>query len=130
MPTLREYSQKQALLEQLQSEIEEFKADPEFQSSLHFLEEIKALQKKYDKSDRDVMDIINPAATSSGPGAVSKPGGRGNYPRTHRLKVWRNPDTGEEVQAKNMLNKRLQEWIEQYGRDTVKGWVVQSDAAR
>lgn len=124
MPTLREYSQKQALLEQLQSEIDSYKADPEFQASLEFLEGLKALQTKYGKSDRDVMDIVNPPA-SSGPAKAGGPGKRTGITRTHTAKVFRNPHTGEEVEAKNLLNKRLQEWIEEHGRETVRGWVVQ-----
>lgn len=125
MVSIREYNQKQALLEQLQKEVDAFKEDPEFKSHLDFLEELKALQEKYDKSNSDVMDIVNPPATSTGPakiGGYSK--GRAGS-RQHRAKIWRNPDTGEEVEAKNLLNKRLQEWIEQYGRETVRGWVVQ-----
>lgn len=129
MVTLREYSQKQALLEQLQREVDSYKEDPEFQSSLAFLEELKALQTKYDKSNSDVMDIVNPPASSGGPsGASSSSKGRGGS-RKHRSKVFRNPHTGEEVEAKNLLNKRLQEWIEDHGRETVRGWVVQESEA-
>lgn len=127
MPTLREYQQKLTLLEQLQEEVKRLESDPDFQADLEFRKEIQAIKEKYGKTDQEVLDIINPPAVSA-PSLGRQKRGPAKGRKTS-MKVWRNPNTGEQVQAKNMLNKRLQEWIEEYGREEVRRWVVQEEDA-
>ncbi len=123
MANLREYNQKLALLEQLKQEVAEYENDPGFQADLKFRERLKALQEEYGKSDQEMLEILNPSVTQQRQ-LQSVSGGRGKGKRTVTLKLFRHPKTGEEIVAKNLLNKRLQEWIEENDRDTVKSWVV------
>ncbi len=125
MATLIEYRQKKALLEQLQKQLEAIEADPVFAKDLEFVDKLRALQKKYDKSDKDVLAIINPRQTA--PVQLDE---SGNRKRKHRpVRVFKNPHTGEVVEAKSVAHLTLKAWIREHGKPEVESWVVETKSA-
>lgn len=120
--SLAEYQKKQALFQQLRDELDEIEADPEFAQHLKFVEEIDAVLEKYGKHRRELGALIPPSMRPANQDNAKRDGRSG--PRSVTLRVWKNPHTGETVEAKNKLNKTVRAWIEEHGQEEVDSWII------
>lgn len=116
MANISDYYQKKQLMEQLANELEKLEDDQSLKMDLEFEQEVKALMEKFDKSPKDVLQIISVIDPSLAPAA----GGDNRAKRA--MKTYKNPHTGEVVKTRGGNHKTLKEWREKYGADMVASW--------
>jgi|TARA_B100000700_G_scaffold328976_2_gene448708 hypothetical protein len=76
----------------------------------------------FDKSAADVVKILNPQPTGAKTASTTSTG------RSKRkLKVYKNPNTGEVVETRGGIQKTLKAWKEEYGAETVEGWLMKTE---
>ncbi|WP_069865582.1 histone-like nucleoid-structuring protein, MvaT/MvaU family [Pseudomonas citronellolis] len=111
---------EKALAEQL-AYLESLKNDSSLKKEIEFEEKLKKLMSTYDKSLKDVIAILDPAA-----GAVGRKGSlKVDSRRKARIvKIYKNPHTGEVVETKGGNHKVLKAWKSEYGNDTVESWLA------
>lgn len=120
MAKINDYYQKRQLMEKLAAELEQLEMDQSLKSELEFESKVRDLMKEFDKSPKNVLQIlaaIDPSITGAKSDA-STPSGRAKRP----LKTYKNPHTGEEVQTRGGNQKTLNAWREQHGKETVQSW--------
>ncbi|MBZ5876681.1 MULTISPECIES: histone-like nucleoid-structuring protein, MvaT/MvaU family [Chromohalobacter] len=121
MSLLSEYMKKEQLLKQLSEELQQLEKDQRLTSELEFKEKLEALMKEYDKSPAAVIEMLDPQPESrSKPATQTNTAGR----RKRKLKIYKNPNTGEVVETRGGNQKTLKAWKDEYGNDTVESWLV------
>jgi len=121
MSLLSEYMQMEQQLKDLQANLDKLQNDKRLQSELEFKAKLESLMKEFDKSAADVIALLDPKPAASAPKAASAAaGGR----RKRKLKIYKNPNTGEVVETRGGNQKTLKSWKEEYGNDTVESWLV------
>lgn len=111
-------------LEALKAELEKLEQDERLKNEVAFKEQLEVLMKEFDKSAKDVLELLNPGSASTGMGSSASSGSR----RKRKLKVYRNPYTGEELKTRGGNQKVLKTWKDEYGADTVESWLVKTEA--
>ncbi|GAB3347863.1 MULTISPECIES: histone-like nucleoid-structuring protein, MvaT/MvaU family [Chromohalobacter] len=121
MSLLSEYMKKEQLLKQLSEELQQLEQDQRLTSELEFKEKLETLMKEYDKTPAAVIEMLDPQPASR-PAAASQAstGGR----RKRKLKIYKNPNTGEVVETRGGNQKTLKAWKDQHGNETVESWLV------
>lgn len=120
MAKINDYYQKKQLMEKLSQELEQLEQDNVLKRELEFEEKVRNLMKEYDKSPKDVLQIlgaIDPAVV----GTKAESGTSTGRPK-RPLKTYKNPNTGEVVKTRGGNHKVLNEWREKYGKETVQSW--------
>ncbi|MFO8045238.1 MAG: histone-like nucleoid-structuring protein, MvaT/MvaU family [Halomonas sp.] len=121
MSLINEYMQMEQQLKELQSNMEKLQNDKRLQSELEFKDRLESLMKEFDKSAADVMALLDPKPAGAGPKAASAPAGAR---RKRKLKIYKNPNTGEVVETRGGNHKTLKAWKDEYSSDTVESWLV------
>lgn len=121
MSRIAEYRTLEQELTRRLAELESFKDDPSFQKEIDFETRLRSLLAEYGYSLREVLAILDPDGHTQleGPSIVAGKASR----RARKLKVYRNPLTGELVQSKGGNNKVLGGWKAQFGPEEVESWV-------
>uniref|UniRef100_UPI0025C4919D histone-like nucleoid-structuring protein, MvaT/MvaU family n=1 Tax=Halomonas sp. TaxID=1486246 RepID=UPI0025C4919D len=88
---------------------------------LEFKDRLESLMKEFDKSAADVIAMLDPKPAGSAPKAASAPAGAR---RKRKLKIYKNPNTGEVVETRGGNHKTLKAWKDEYSSDTVESWLV------
>ncbi|HSH47265.1 MAG TPA: histone-like nucleoid-structuring protein, MvaT/MvaU family [Halomonas sp.] len=117
---LSNYMRKEQQLKQLKSELEALENDERLKAELEFKAKLQALMEEFGKSAGDVISLLDPKPAAAGRTAGTTPTGR----RRRRLKIYKNPNSGEVVETRGGNHKVLKAWREEFGRDTVESWVV------
>ncbi len=121
MSLINEYMQMEQQLKQLQANMEKLQNDKRLQSELEFKERLESLMREFDKSAADVIELLNPKPAAAAPKAASAPAGAR---RKRKLKIYKNPTTGEVVETRGGNHKTLKAWKDEHGSDTVESWLV------
>ena len=109
---------EQQLAEQL-AELESMKGDSELKKEMEFESKLRALLAEYGFSLKNVINLLDPQGHST-PSIEPKVGIR--QPR--KVKVYKNPDTGEIVETKGGNHKTLKEWKTEHGSAAVESWLT------
>ncbi|MBB3232222.1 histone-like nucleoid-structuring protein, MvaT/MvaU family [Halomonas stenophila] len=117
---LSNYMQKEQQLKQLQSELEKLEHDERLKAELEFKTKLEELMKEFGKSAGDVIELLNPQPAPAAKSAPASAGGR----RKRKLKIYKNPNTGEVVETRGGNQKTLKAWKDEFGADTVESWLV------
>ncbi len=122
MSLLNDYMQMEQQLKELQSNLDKLQNDKRLQSELEFKDKLETLMKEYDKSAADVIALLDPKPATASPKAASSSvtGTR----RKRKLKIYKNPNTGEVVETRGGNQKTLKAWKDEFGSDTVESWLV------
>ncbi len=118
MANINDYYQKKHLLEKLSEELNKMEQDQALKHDLDFEEKIKGLMKEYDKSPKDVLQILGAIDPSVAGAKADGTGTRAKRP----LKTYKNPHTGEVVKTRGGNHKTLNEWRDKYGKEAVQSW--------
>ncbi|KAA0019178.1 H-NS histone family protein [Salinicola corii] len=124
MSLLSDYVKKEQLLKQLEEELKRMEGDQRLKSELEFKEKLEALMAEYGKTTRDVIELLSPA---EGPQASNTQAGSIGGRRKRKLKIYKNPKTGEVVETRGGNHKTLKAWKDEHGGDTVESWVVRTE---
>jgi len=125
MSLLSDYVKKEQLLKQLGEELKLMEGDQRLKAELEFKEKLEALMTEYGKTTRDVIELLDPKADSA-PTAANQTGSTGGR-RKRKLKIYKNPNTGEVVETRGGNHKTLKVWKDEHGSDTVESWVVRTE---
>jgi hypothetical protein len=118
---LSEYTKKEQLLKQLSEELKALENDQRLKKELEFKEKLEALMTEYGKKARDVIELLpNESPSASQSSATS---GR----RKRKLKIYKNPNTGEMIETRGGNHKVLKTWKDEHGGETVESWVVREE---
>jgi len=119
MAKINDYYQKKQLMEKLAAELEKLEEDQALKGELEFENKVRDLMKEYDKSPKDVLQILSAIDPSvGGAKAEAAAGGRAKRP----MKTYKNPHTGEVVKTRGGNHKTLNEWRNKYGKEAVQSW--------
>jgi len=119
MSILNTYMQKEQQLKQLQEELDRLKNDDRLKAELEFKDKLEALMRKFDKSAADVIKLLDPQ-----PSAVKASSTTNTGRAKRKMKIFKNPNTGEVVETRGGNQKTLKAWKEEYGAETVESWLV------
>ncbi|WP_445621563.1 histone-like nucleoid-structuring protein, MvaT/MvaU family [Kushneria sp. Sum13] len=127
MSLLNEYMKKEQLLKQLRDELQQLEQDQRLKGELEFKEKLEQLMQSHDKTAADVIDILDPNDVQSATRQSSSSDSQGAGRRKRKLKVYRNPHSGEVVETRGGNQKTLKAWKEEYGNDTVEQWLERTE---
>lgn len=122
MSILNTYIQKEQQLKQLQEELEKLKNDDRLKSELEFKDKLESLMREFDKSAADVIKLLDPKPTTAKDASTTSTGRA-----KRKLKIYKNPNTGEVVETRGGNQKTLKAWKEEYGAETVESWLVRTE---
>lgn len=123
MSILTTYVQKEQQLKQLQEELGRLKNDDRLKAELQFKDKLEALMREFDKSASDVIKLLDPTPTADKSSNSTKSAGRAK----RKLKIYKNPNTGEVVETRGGNQKTLKAWKEEHGAETVESWLVRTE---
>ncbi|MGM0925394.1 MAG: histone-like nucleoid-structuring protein, MvaT/MvaU family [Pseudomonadota bacterium] len=123
MSILNTYMQKEQQLKQLQEELEKLKNDDRLKAELEFKDKLEAMMREFDKSAADVIKLLDPKPTAAKAASTTSTGRA-----KRKLKIYKNPNTGEVVETRGGNQKTLKAWKEEYGSETVEGWLVRTES--
>ena len=116
MSLLRHYQLLQEQAASLSTELQALESRDEFKKEKDFLDKLKGLMQEFDKSGGDVLRLLSPGENSSETPARRK---------KRKLKVYRNPNSGETVETRGGNHKILKQWKDQHGAETVDSWLIE-----
>jgi len=121
MSRLAEFRAAEKALQEQLAQLEVMKNDAGLKREIEFEQKLLGLMKDYDKSLRDIIALLDPqkASSSRAPAPTAAPKTR----RARVVKVYENPHSGELIETKGGNHRGLRAWKDQYGADTVEGWV-------
>ncbi|MCY1441094.1 hypothetical protein D9M71_573970 [compost metagenome] len=122
MSRLVEFRALERLLAAKQSELSFIKIDPQLRREFEFEGKLHDLLAEYQFDLSNVLAIIESEDECDGVRQQWSPPPPLPRYRARQSKYYRNPHTGELVEAKSTLHKTLQLWILQYGRAEVESW--------
>lgn len=122
MSILTTYVKKEQQIKQLQEELDKLKNDDRLKAELQFKDELEALMREFDKSASEVINLLDPQK-----GAVKDTSITNTGRAKRKLKIYKNPNTGEVVETRGGNQKTLKAWKEEYGADTVERWLVRTE---
>lgn len=105
----------------LEKELANLENDERLQREVEFKEKLESLMKEFNKSASDVIDLLSPSGHSSK--STAKKQGR----RKRKLKIYKNPQTGEVIETRGGNHKTLKSWKDEYGSETVESWLVRTE---
>ncbi|MDI5891804.1 DNA binding protein [Halomonas sp. LR5S20] len=108
-------------MKELAEKLKKMEEDPRLQAEIEFKNQLEALMKEYDKSAADVLSLLRP--DSAGDSGQKGQGQR----RKRKLKIYKNPNTGEVVETRGGNQKTLKAWKEEHGDETVESWLVRTE---
>lgn len=116
MSLLTQYRSIEKEIESLKSKLTELEQSPKFQNEKEFCDKLTSLMQEFDRSAPEVIKMLTPGGGKT----VVNPEGR----KKRKLKIYKNPNTGEVIETRGGNHKGLKSWKEQYGQDVVEGWII------
>ena len=118
MSLLNDYRATEEAIKELQSRLAQLSNDDRLKTELEFEEKLRKLMGEYQKSLRDVINLLDPQRGKSGLQESAT-----KIRRARVVKVYQNPHTGELIETKGGNHRGLKAWKEQYGAATVDSWL-------
>ena len=119
--TRKEAIEKQ--MAQLERELKSIESSPAFKKEIAVKRALARLMKKHSCSKSDLITLLK--------GDESAPVKRGKRPavttrKPRKLKVFKNPETGEMVETRGGNHKVLKAWKAQYNLESIDDWLIET----
>lgn len=114
MRIYQEYTAKQRQLADIQQRMEKLEQDPAYQREKEFLGRLTGLMQEFDKTPTTLLTVLDKNIAQQ-------------ETKTRRRtppQKYRNPNTGEVIEAKTKANRQYKAWAAKYGQDVVEAWKV------
>ncbi len=121
MSIINEYRNTKQALQELEEKLQALSNNAELKKEMEFEDKLRALMSEYNKSLRDINNILDPRAASGQTAARTAPA---SARRARKIKRYSNPHTGAVIETRGGNHKELKEWKQQWGNETVEGWAV------
>lgn len=115
MSKIAEFKALEAQLAAQLKQLDALKNDSELKREIEFEEKLRGLMAEYGVSLHAIISLLDPQPQANSVVPSTR--------RERRLKVYKNPETGEVVETKGGNHKVLKSWKEQYGAATVDAWL-------
>jgi predicted nucleic acid-binding Zn-ribbon protein len=117
MSMLSRYFQLEQEIKTIRKKMQDLEESPQFQKEKEFLDKLRELMNEYDKSPGEIITALAPDSSPEPSSSKAR--------RKRKLKVYKNPETGEIVETRGGNQKTLKAWKEQYGSETVDSWLIE-----
>ncbi|MHA5986299.1 histone-like nucleoid-structuring protein, MvaT/MvaU family [Pseudomonas aeruginosa] len=117
MSKLAEFKALEAQLAEQLKQLDAMKNDDSLKREIEFEKKLNSLMAEYNIGLRGIIALLDPQAGAHKVQTASSPR------RARQVKVFKNPNTGETVETKGGNHRILKAWKEQYGAETVEGWL-------
>ncbi|HEN8798989.1 DNA binding protein [Pseudomonas sp. CM25] len=126
MSRLAEFRALERLLAAKKSELSFIKVNPHFKREFEFECKLHDLLAEYQFNLSNVVAILESQSRQEYDDSYQHWSRLAPSPRyrARQSKYYKNPYTGEVVEAKSTLHKTVRSWIEQYGRAEVERWAT------
>jgi len=114
MSIINKYREKERLMRQLQEELLAMEEKQELKQAIEFKNAVEAVLEKFDKSEAQLLALFESDSSSEG----------GKVRRKRTPTQYKNPTTGEVIEVRGGRQKNYQDWIKQYGKETVQSWKI------
>jgi hypothetical protein len=122
---LKELRAKEAQMARLREEVKALENDKELKSDLKLRDEIEALLKKHGRPASHLAVLFDlRAGQARGRKPTTKAAAPVRKRRRRKLKIYRNPHTGETVETRGANHKVLKAWKAEHGSAVVEGWAT------
>lgn len=120
MTMLTDYLHKQQELKKLQEQLQSLENDERLKQEMEFKGKLESLMTEFDKGAKEVIRLLDPNYFNQdqNQGSVQK------ERKKRKLKVFKNPHTGEVIETRGGNHKELRAWKDKFGEETVIGWLV------
>lgn len=118
MSRLAEFRKLEEQLALQLAELEAMKSDGALQKEMEFEDKLRALMAEYNINLGGLINILDPQASRAPRAAAST-----DKRRERKVKLYKNPHTGEVVETKGGNHKILKAWKAEFGNDEVESWV-------
>ncbi|QCT95496.1 H-NS histone (plasmid) [Stutzerimonas degradans] len=118
MSLITEYRDTEKAIAELKARLEAMNNDERLIKEIEFEEKLRALMGEYQRSLRDIINILDPEAAPRTAAVATKKRAE------RKVKTYVNPNTNESIQTKGGNHKTLKAWKAEYGNDVVESWVT------
>lgn len=126
MSGLKEYKQLEIRARELEKAIETLSQDERFQNEVAFSSHLRALMEEFDKSTDDVLalfEVSDTVATDTSAVTSEEEGSTPRQRKKRKLKIYKNPHTGDVIETRGGNHTVLKTWKKEYGNETVETWL-------
>lgn len=116
MSKLAAYKALEAQLAKQLQQLDALKNDNELQQEIEFEKKLRKLMADYGVNLGDIVALLDPQSGSYRPKPADKRSER-------KVKVYKNPQTGDIIETKGGNHKTLKEWKAESGADVVESWL-------
>jgi hypothetical protein len=116
-----EFRSTEEQIKELQARLKAMSENDLLQKELEFEGKLRSMMAEYQKSLRDIIELLDPEARANKAPRAAKVATAGK--RTRKVKCYTNPHNGEVIETKGGNHKVLKAWKAQWGSDTVESWV-------
>ena len=117
-------SRKAALeiqLENIQKALKSIESSAAFKRETAIKTKLDKLMKQYGCSKRDIVTLLGGEMTKT---TAKKPKPRISQRAKRKLKIYKNPETGEVVKTRGGNHRTLKAWKVQYKTSNIEDWLV------
>ncbi|MGO3768178.1 histone-like nucleoid-structuring protein, MvaT/MvaU family [Halomonas sp. AOP1-B1-8] len=114
MSIYQEYTAKQRQLADIQQQMAKLEQDPAYQREREFLGRLTGLMQEFDKTPKALLTVLDKNIAQQ----------EAKAPRRTAPTKYRNPNTGDVIEAKTKANRQYKAWCAEYGQDVVDTWKV------
>ena len=118
MSLIQEHTELKQIIADAQARIAIIETDPEFASDKEFETKLRALLGEYNRTLRDVKNLLDPESRRPEAFRTAVPKAR----RARQVTRYTHPESGEVLDSKGGNHRTLKVWNEKYGKDVVKSW--------
>lgn len=118
--TLQEYRDIEQSLRMLEGRLERMKNSEELKREMEFEGKLTALLEEYGLSLTDIVRMLDVKGDRKAAGKPRR--------KKRAVSFYKNPYTGETVEAPSPSHLVLKAWRKQYGPETVRRWKVPQDS--
>lgn len=116
---IQQYAQLEQQMKDIQSKMDKLQGDERLKKELEFKDKLTELMREFDKSAAEVIALLDPEGRLTGHAAPAT-----TTRRKRKLKIYKNPNTGEVVETRGGNHKTLKAWKEEHGDEAVESWLV------
>ncbi len=118
---IHEYRATEDAIRELQERLKSLSQNDKLKKEMEFEEKLRQLMGEHQKSLRDIIALLDPAAYGKRTVAAKDPA---RPRRTRKVKRYKNPHNGEVVDTKGGNHRTLKDWKAQWGSDEVETWAT------
>jgi len=126
MSGLKEYTQLEIRARELEEAIELLLEDEHLQNEMAFSSHLRALMEEFDKSTDDVLalfEVPDTIASDTSTATADEQEGSSRQRKKRKLKIYKNPHSGEVIETRGGNHTVLKAWKKEYGNEVVETWL-------